>query len=141
MNQLNFEKILEETEDLKPEDGSVFKFSNAGDHIVARYIGRRRDIKTKTGTAIALDCEILASTVIGDKSVTGAATIFESSHVTQLMDRANLSPGDVFVLKLDSVDRKSRFKRFAFKKITDGSEEEPPDDYEPEPPPEVFKRR
>jgi hypothetical protein len=131
IDQLNFHQILKETETLAPEDGApIFKFASVGDHVVAKFVGRRRDVKTKQGTAIALDVEILASTVVGDKSVTGPHSVFESGHITQLLDRANLATGDVFVLRLDSVDRKSRFKKFAFKKVidTNGSDGEPPDD-------------
>ena len=47
----------------------------------------------------------------------GHATIFESSHISQLMERANLTAGQGFVLKFCNVDRRTRFKRFAYKRL------------------------
>jgi len=54
-------------------------------------------------TASVLDCEIVESNVVDNRGhesegPTGVHSIFESSHVTQLMDRLALKPGDGFFL-------------------------------------------
>jgi hypothetical protein len=140
MGQLS---LLESTKDLPPEDNSpIFKFSSVGDAIEANFGGRREGIKTKQGDGVALDVDIVDSIVVGDKPVTGRYSIFESGHLTQIFDRENLSPGDRFVLRLHSVDRKSRFKKFFFKKVEslraqNGNDAGPP--WDDEPPPEAWK--
>ena len=94
------QSFLEATKDLVPEDNApLFKYTTPGDAIDAKFGGRRRGVKTQQGIAIALDVNILESNVVGDKPITGYATIFESGHITQIMDRENLSPGDRFVLR------------------------------------------
>jgi hypothetical protein len=133
MSQLS---LIEATKSLEPDDNSpIFKFTSVGDVIDAKFVGRRRGIKTKQGDAIALDVDILDSIVVGDRPVTGRASVFESGHITQIFDRENLSPGDRFVLRLHSVDRKSRFKKFFFKKAeslaANGGDDDPFDDVPP----------
>jgi hypothetical protein len=110
------DKILLECDGLEPDEGAVFKFERPGQAIVARFVARRKNIRTKsaTGLATCLDVEILQST---GSDIVGPATVFESSHITQIMDRANLSAGQAFVLKFHNVDRRTRFKRFAFKRV------------------------
>jgi hypothetical protein len=136
--------LLESTKDLPPEDNSpIFKFTSVGDAIEAKFVNRRKGIKTKQGDGVALDVDIVDSIVVGDKPVTGRYSIFESGHLTQIFDRENLSPGDRFVLRLHSVDRKSRFKKFFFKKVESRGAQNGNDDAGPpwddEPPPEFFK--
>ena len=110
------EKILLECNGLEPDEGAVFKFDRPGQAIVARFVARREGVHTKsvTGLATCLDVEILQAT---DSDIVGPATIFESSHISQIMERANLSAGQAFVLKFYNVDRRTRFKRFAFKRV------------------------
>jgi hypothetical protein len=118
-----FSDLLKETRDLPPEDGApIFKFTDIGDSFVAKFMGRRTGIKTKAanGTATALDVEILASELRGDENPpTGPHTVFESTHISQLMDQQGLVPGDAFILRLASIDRKSRFKKFYFKRLSE----------------------
>jgi len=122
MNQLS---LLEKTKNLNPvDDAPIFKFAEIGDAIDARFIDRRREVTTKQGLATALDVEILESAVTDGESVTGKLTIFESGHITQLMDAANLSPGDRFILRLHSVNKASRFKKFFFQKVVDEPSDE-----------------
>jgi len=145
--------LLNETKDLPPEDGApIFKFTDIGDSFVAKFVGRRTGIKTKTGIgeATALDVEILASTLRGDENPpTGPHTVFESTHISQLMAKEGLEPGDAFILRLASVDRKSRFKKFFFKRLSesdiaayglnDNAGESWPEDSGEEPPEDIFK--
>ena len=61
------------------------------------------------------------SELIGDSQpvMPGPYSIFESKHITRAsLTGYNLNPGDVFVPKFDSVNRKTRFKKFAFQKIS-----------------------
>src|SRR5437870_2138753 len=97
--------ILESFRNVPPEDGSpIFKFETIEDSFIARFVRRRRDVKTKTGTAVCLDADILCSTVEdGEKGPIGSHSVFESSHITQIMDTAELRPGDVFVLRFASL--------------------------------------
>jgi len=115
-NQIPF-SFLEETNEQPQDDSPIFKFTTSGDAIDAEFVGRRHNVKTKTGEAIVLDVNILDSVVVGDQPVTGRHSIFESSHVSQIMDMAGLNPGDRFVLRLHNVNRKSRFKKFYFKQV------------------------
>src|SRR6186713_674652 len=122
--------LIESTKDLEPEDNApIFKFTTVGDAIDAKYVGRRRGLKTKQGDAIALDVDILDSVVVGDKPITGRCSVFESGHITQIFDRENLSPGDRFVLRLHSVNRQSRFKKFFFRRADMDNGEEPPPEF------------
>src|SRR5687767_14960478 len=83
------QQILQETKNLPPKDGCpIYRFQAVGDAFVADFMGRRRGIKTKQGDAIALDVDICAS--MGSESVAGPHSIFESGHITQIMDKANL---------------------------------------------------
>ena len=133
-------RLLDTTKHLQPEDNfPIFKFSSVGDAVEAKFVGRRKGVKTKQGDSVVLDVDILDSIVVGDKSVTGRYSIFESGHLGQIFDRENLQPADRFVLRLHSVNRQSRFKKFFFQKVDELSDE--PADDEPEPPPEFFKRR
>lgn len=129
--------ILSKLDGLKPEEGTVFKFDRPGQAICARFIGRRSGVQTKSVTALGtcLDVEILEAT---DGDMVGPATIFESSHISQLMERAKLTTGQAFVLKFCNVDRRTRFKRFAYKRLpdldaTDGGSLEPSGNPEDQP--------
>lgn len=108
--------FLADCNGLKPEEGTVFKFERPGQAICARFMARRSGVQTKSVATLSkcLDVEILEAT---DIDTVGPATIFESSHITQLMDKANLTAGQGFVLKFCNVDRKTRFKRFAYKRL------------------------
>jgi hypothetical protein len=145
--EFDFEEILKQTEEREPSDSSnpIFRFEVPGDQFVGKFIGRRHGVKTKTGTANVLDVDIRASKLVNAESVIGPHSVFESSHITQLLDGALLRPGDIFVLRLHSVDKKSGFKqgfkKFYFEKITKHDDEVPlrwPDDNVPnfDPPPQ-----
>jgi hypothetical protein len=116
------ESIFNRFDKLEPSSNAdQFKFRNAGDQIFARYLGRRLNVQTKNMTEPAniLDVEILQSTVDGEEGPVGKHGIFESTGITSIMSSANLNPGDAFYLRFDSTDKKSRFKRFAFKKLSE----------------------
>jgi hypothetical protein len=111
--------ILESFRNVPAEDGSpIFKFETIEGSFIARFVRRRRGIKTKTGVAICLDVDILYSTVEdGKKGPTGPQSVFESNHITQIMDSVELKPGDIFVLRFAALSK--RFKRFYFKKLSE----------------------
>ena len=133
----NVDDILRECKDLPPEEGTVFKFEKPGDAIVARFSGRRRNVSTKKSAtpATCLDCEILSAV---NSNARGPATIFESGHITQLMDRVGLMPGQGFYLRLHEVDGKTRFKKFSYKRLI---ENDLGNDYKDDPgePPAYFE--
>ena len=122
---------------LEPSEGNtIFKFNNPRDRIAARFLARR-SVKTKQQeNARALDVEILESTIVNDRGEeaagpTGNHTIFESDHITQIMDNERLEPGDGFTLCFASRNPKSRFKKFGFERMSpdevNGYDEPPPD--------------
>lgn len=121
MSKKSAREILEETANLLPEDvRPIFNFKTVGDSIVATFEERRTGIKTKkSDNATAVDVGVLESIVIGGDPIIGPASFWKSLHITQLLDAAQLESGDVFVLRLASIDRKSNFKKFFFKKVTD----------------------
>jgi hypothetical protein len=106
---------------LKAEEGEIFKFINPDDRIHAKFLGRR-NVKTKNqDNASVLDCEIIESNVVDargreEEGPIGLHSIFESTHVRQLMDQAMLKPGDEFFLQFCSVDKASKFKKFALRR-------------------------
>jgi hypothetical protein len=107
--------LLELYKEVKPEGGlPVYKFENVGDAVVAKFIGRRQGIKTKTGTGNALDLDIIERS---DGNNLGPHTIFESTGITGIFDKHNLKPGDLFFLKFYEQVKTTRFKRFSFKPI------------------------
>ena len=109
----------------KPEGtGKILKIEEIGFAIAAEYIARR-GVNTKLGNSKALDVKILERS---DGGELGEFTIFESSHLTAIFDKYDLKRGDVFYLRLDSIDDKTRFKRYAFKLISDGNGNRPPGD-------------
>jgi len=105
--------------------GEVFKFQTEGDRIDATYNGRRT-VKTQTqGDASVLDVDIIESVQVDDNGVEspgpmGPHSIFESKHITQLLDEANLQPGERFILCFDEIG-KNGFKRFAFERAGNGN--------------------
>jgi hypothetical protein len=108
---------LTRAQNLEPDGGgAVVKFANTGDAVVARYV-ERETVKTKMGESRRLSVDIVESNIDGVEP--GPAAIFESSHVTQIMDRKRLTAGQGFMLKLCDIDKKSRFKRFGFDRVTD----------------------
>src|SRR5262245_59498116 len=115
--------LLNETRDLPPEDGApIFKFTDIGDSFVAKFMGRRTGIKTNAGLgeATGLDVTILASTLRAEETPpTGRHPVFESTHISQLMALHCLEPGNAFMLRLASIDKRSRFKKFYFKRLKD----------------------
>jgi hypothetical protein len=123
--------LLDRFKNAKPEGGlPVYKFEKIGDAIAARFIKRRQGIKTQLGTGKVLDVEILECS---DSETVGPHTIFESGHITRIFDAHNLASGTRFYLRLHEIDRKSKFKRFAFELIDDQqasapSDEDIPDD-------------
>jgi hypothetical protein len=124
---------------VEPSEGNtIFKFNNLGDRFEGRFLARR-SVKTKQQeSARALDVQILESIIVNDRGEeaegpTGNHTVFESDHITQLMDAAKLQPGDGFRLCFGSRNPKSRFKKFGFERMT----QEELDAYN-EPPPEFF---
>jgi hypothetical protein len=115
-------KFLDRIKRREPEGGApLFKFEKEGDAIVAEFRGRRtvnaKAIKSDN-PGRALDVIILQSEVSGQPGPTGAHTVFENGHITQLLDDANLQPGDVFSLRYASQNRATRFKAFAFEKLS-----------------------
>jgi hypothetical protein len=118
--------ILDKFKDLKPEGGlPVFKFSNQGDAIVGKLIARRVGIHTKMGVGNAIDVNILENS---NGAELGPHSVFESGHITKIFDQHAPKPGDTFILKLDSIDEKSNFKRFAFKLVESASSAPTDDD-------------
>jgi hypothetical protein len=119
----NRESILSRFDKLEPATLSeTFKFKREGDAIFARFLGRRLNVQTKNmqEPANILDIEILRSVINdGDEGDVGKFGIFESTGITTIMEGANLQVDDVFYLRFDSTDRKTRFKRFAFKKLSE----------------------
>ena len=125
---------------LEPTEGSaIFKFDVPRVRIAARFLARRSVRTKQQESARALDVDILESVIVDERGQettgpTGKFTIFESGHITQIMDGANLQPGDGFTLCLASIDRTSRFKKFGFEKMgpdeLDGYDEMPPEFYE-----------
>lgn len=112
--------ILNRFDKLPPTNNTpTFKFENPGDRIYARFIGRRFNVQTKKTAepSTLLDVEILNSLIDGEDGPSGKFGIFESSGISQIMDSEALNPGDVFYLRFDSLDK--RFKRFAFKKLSE----------------------
>jgi len=118
--------ILDKFKDLKPEGGlPVFKFVAEGDAIAGKLIERRVGIQTKMGAGNAIDVDIIENSNGEDL---GPHTVFESGHITKIFDRHALQLGDTFYLKLDSIDEKSGFKRFAFKLVENTSKTSSDDD-------------
>jgi len=115
-------RFLERIKGREAEGGApVFKFEFPGDVIVAQFRGRRTvNVKgSDNGPARALDVFIIESESRAKPGPQGPATIFESGHITQLLDGANLNVNDVFSLRFVSQNRKSRFKAFAFEQLSD----------------------
>ena len=109
--------FLDKLQNLQPDDGgNLVKFTNPGDAMVARFVGRET-VKTKMGEAKRLSVDVVESNIDGVEP--GPAAIFESGHITQLLDRKRLIEGQGFGLKLCEIDKKSRFKRFAFDRVAD----------------------
>ena len=96
--------------------GNVIKFSRIGDAIVARFIGRDT-VRTKMGEGKRLSIEIVETNI--EAVEPGPAVIFESGHISQIMQKNKLTVGQGLILKLCDVDRKSRFKRFGFARLTE----------------------
>ena len=111
--QLDFEKLLRETESLEPKEAGnpIFRFEHAGDQFIAKFVARRQGIQTDYGVATVLDVDIKAPI-----SAIGPHSVFESKGISEWMDGAELKSGDVFVLRLHSI-RKSGYKKFFFQKI------------------------
>jgi hypothetical protein len=141
--------FMDRIEKKQPEGGApIFKFERPGDAIVSEFKGRRT-VKTKSvkadEPARALDVVILESKVSGQPGPEGPHTVFESGDITRAMDNANLKPGDVFSLRYHSQDKATRYKRFAFEKLSDEEakqlrgDDEPPD-FGDEPPPDFDDR-
>ena len=105
--------------------GSVIKFSRIRDAIVARFIGRDT-VRTKMGEGKRLRVEIVETNIEGVEP--GPAVIFESGHISQIMEKNKLTLGQGFMLKLCDIDRKSRFKRFGFDRLTEIDACSPPND-------------
>src|SRR5215831_12446280 len=97
----------------KPDEGNVFKFDSPGDRIHAEYKSRRT-VTTKQGEGKILECEIFESRINGgtEAGPSGQAVVFESGHITQLVEKYGLKDGDAFILQFCGVDKKTRFKRF-----------------------------
>lgn len=110
--------ILDETKNEPASGGGeVIKFTAVGDAVVAKFLARRTGIKTSLQEAAsAIDVFVVDSTIRG---IEGGAhgTIWGSTHINQLVEDNDLRAGDGFVLRLAEVDRKTRFKKFFFKKL------------------------
>src|SRR5262249_25611862 len=113
---------LSQFDNVKPEGTlPLFKFEEPGQKIVAKFLGRR-ECTTKIGNSKILDVEIQEN----NGPERGEHSIFESGHLTTIFDRYQLQPGDVFYLRLDSIDGKTKFKRFAFKLISGNGRKQSP---------------
>ena len=111
--------ILDKFKNIKPEGGlPIFKFEEEGDAIVGKLIARRVGVPTKMGIGNAIDVDIVEN---ANGEELGPHTFFESGHLTRIFDSKSVKAGDVFVLKFDSIDLKSGFKRFAFE-IVEGDD-------------------
>jgi hypothetical protein len=116
--------LLARFKDAKPEGGlPIFKFDVPGIAIAARF-NDRRQIETKLGSGKCIDVDIIECS---DAETTGPHTIFESKHITQILDSHPLSRGTRFYLRFHEVDPKSQFKRFVFE-LVDGNGNKPQDD-------------
>ena len=105
---------------LTPE-GDIFKFTNPGERIHAEFLGRRTVKTKKQDRAAVFDCDIIESRKIDrneeESGPVGIHTVFASTHITDLLDRAALEKGDYFVLQLCSIDPKKGFKKFALERV------------------------
>ena len=135
-------RFLDEIENVEPQGGNpIFKFEKPGDLLIGQFVGRRT-VKTKASKdsqpARALDVFVIESKLNGRAGPTGPVTVFESGHISQLLDAANMMAGNAFALRYHSQDRATRYKKFAFKKYSEDETEEllgePTDDDEPPPP-------
>ena len=108
--------------------GNLVKFSRAGQTIVARYLGRDT-VKTKMGEGKRLSVEIVETNIEGVEI--GPSVIFESMHITQIMGKNKLVVGQGFILKLCDIDKKSRFKRFGYKRLPEIDDGERITEYPP----------
>src|SRR5215467_1348533 len=112
---------------IKPSNsyGEIFKFQNEGDRIDAEFIGRRTVKTQNQDLAPVLDVDIIESTIVSigggieSPGPTGPYCVFESKGITQLLDDANLQPGDRFILCFHEIG-KNNFKRFALQKVESG---------------------
>lgn len=109
--------ILDQTANESPEEGGeMVKFERPGDAIVAQFKGRRT-VKTKLQEAASVTRCLIVNSTIPNITPGIKASIFEGTHVKQIMDDNNLQPGDGFVLRFHETVK--RFKKFYFKKLTD----------------------
>lgn len=98
-----------------PADGPTIKFEKPGDSIVGQFLERRTGVKTKLGDdGVVTSLFVVNTNIAGvDKGIN--ASMFEGTHVRQLMGDAGLNRGDGFVLRF--AETKGRFKKFAFLKL------------------------
>ena len=114
---VNNNSYLDRAEKLEPDGGgALVKFTTPGDTIVARFIARD-GVQTKMGAGTRLSVNVLESNIEGVEP--GPASIFESGHISQILDREHLAPDEGFMLKLCAIDQKTRFKRFGFQRLPD----------------------
>jgi hypothetical protein len=122
---VDLKKLLEETKDIEVEDGRpLIVFNDVGDSVAAKFVGLRSGIKTKkSNDATAIDMDVLEGNVKNDEGVLvrGECTAWASTHLHQIFNQPGLKPGDIFILRLASVNPKSGFKKFYFQKVSDDS--------------------
>jgi hypothetical protein len=115
LERRNRMSYLHRAEKLEAYDaGNLVKFSRVADTIVARFLYRDM-AKTKMGISKRLSVEILESNIEGVEPGPGA--IFESNHISQIMEKNKLKAGQGFMLKLCGIDKMSRFKRFGYQRV------------------------
>ncbi len=95
--------------------GPSVHFERVGDAIVAQFIARKTGLKTTIGDDQSVtDVYVVNSNIPGIEKGTNAS-IWEGTHVKQLMADAGLMEGDGFVLRF--VELKKKFKKFGFMRL------------------------
>ncbi len=98
-----------------PSSGPSVTFLKPGDAIVAQFIERKTGLKTAIGDDQSLTVAYVVNTNIKGVEKGANASIWEGTHVKQLMEGASLKDGDGFVLKF--LELKGKFKKFGFMQL------------------------
>jgi hypothetical protein len=110
--------ILDETANEAPDGGGeMVKFVSPGDAIVVQFKSRKNGVKTKLGDDASVTQGLAINSTISSISPGMNVSIFEPTHVRQILDEAGLQKGDGFILRF--AETKGRFKKFYFKKLTE----------------------
>ncbi len=98
-----------------PSSGPSVTFTKPGDAIVGQFIERKTGLKTAIGDDQSLTVAYVVNTNIKGVEKGANASIWEGTHVKQLMAEAGLQEGDGFVLKF--LELKGKFKKFGFMQL------------------------